>query len=56
MVDDPPAAVNLTAAQARESFTRHVRASNKAPRTVQTYLARGQAAVRWPLECVTNSS
>jgi site-specific recombinase XerD len=38
MVSDPPSAVNLTVTQARESFTRHLRASNKAPRTVQTYL------------------
>jgi site-specific recombinase XerD len=38
MVADPPTAVNLTVAQARESFTRHLRAGNKAPRTVQTYL------------------
>jgi site-specific recombinase XerD len=38
MVADPPAAVNLTVSQARESFTRHLRASNKAPRTIGTYL------------------
>jgi hypothetical protein len=41
MVDDPPAAVNLTVAQARESLTRHLRARNKAPCNVQTYLAPG---------------
>jgi hypothetical protein len=56
MVDDPPAAVNLTLAQARESFSRHLRARNKAPCNVHTYFARGQAAVRWPFKCVTNPS
>jgi site-specific recombinase XerD len=38
MVADPPAAVNLTVTQARQSFTRHLRAGNKAPRTIGTYL------------------
>jgi hypothetical protein len=56
MVDDPPAAVNLTLAQARESFTRTLGASNKVPRTVRTYLAREQAAVHWPFEWMTNPS
>ncbi len=38
MVTDPPAAVNLTIIAAQGSFRRHLRATNKAPRTVQTYL------------------
>ncbi|HEY5521122.1 MAG TPA: tyrosine-type recombinase/integrase [Candidatus Limnocylindrales bacterium] len=38
MVGDSPTAVNLTVVQAQASFTRHLRATNKAPRTIQTYL------------------
>jgi site-specific recombinase XerD len=38
MVTHPPAAVNLTIVDAQGSFRRHLRATNKAPRTVQTYL------------------
>jgi site-specific recombinase XerD len=38
MVTDPPASVNLTVVGAQGSFRRHLRATNKAPRTVQTYL------------------
>jgi site-specific recombinase XerD len=38
IVPDAPTAVNLTVADAQQSFRRHLRATNKAPRTVQTYL------------------
>jgi site-specific recombinase XerD len=38
IVTDPPTAVNLTVVGAQGSFRRHLRATNKAPRTVQTYL------------------
>jgi site-specific recombinase XerD len=38
MVADPPSPVNLTVVGAQGSFRRHLRASNKAPRTIQTYL------------------
>lgn len=38
IVTDPPSAVNLTVVEAQGSFRRHLRATNKAPRTVQTYL------------------
>lgn len=35
---DSPLPVNLTVADAQASFRRHLRATNKAPRTIQTYL------------------
>lgn len=38
IVRDPPSSVNLTVSDADPSFRRHLRATNKAPRTVQTYL------------------
>jgi site-specific recombinase XerD len=38
MVTDPPAAVNLTRRRRAGQLRRHLRATNKAPRTVQTYL------------------
>lgn len=38
IVTDSGSAVNLTLEEAQASFRRHLRAANKAPRTVQTYL------------------
>jgi hypothetical protein len=38
IVTDSPLAVNLALDQASASFRRHLRAANKAPRTVQTHL------------------
>lgn len=38
IVTDSPRAVNLSLGQAQASFRRHLRAANKAPRTIQTYL------------------
>jgi site-specific recombinase XerD len=38
IVTDPGAPVNLTLEEAQASFRRHLRAANKAPRTIQTYL------------------
>jgi len=38
MVRDSRGPVNLTLADAQASFRRHLRAANKAPRTIQTYL------------------
>jgi site-specific recombinase XerD len=38
IVTDSGSAVNLTLDEAQASFRRHLRAANKAPRTVQTYL------------------
>lgn len=38
IVNDSPLSVNLTIPQAVASWRRHLRAANKAPRTVQTYL------------------
>lgn len=38
IVTDSASAVNLTLEEAQASFRRHLRAANKAPRTVQTYL------------------
>src|SRR5690606_15564221 len=38
IVTDSDEAVNLSLTAAQASFRRHLRAANKAPRTVQTYL------------------
>jgi hypothetical protein len=38
IVTDSDAAVNMTLAYAAASFRRHLRAANRAPRTVKTYL------------------
>jgi hypothetical protein len=55
MVDDPPAAVNLTLAQAREIHSDPGSEQQGAAHRPDLPCPR-QAAVRWPFKCVTNPS
>ncbi len=56
IVTDSSRAVNLSLEQAQASFRRHLRATNKAPHTIQTYLdaldhfGRYLSAARLPLD------